>query len=71
MNLRTTLIPHRMEAPMLTPHVHEIRHMGASPYAPPLTPSQQHAAKRCQPLTAPVLPPVLPVDVYPLEEDAA
>jgi hypothetical protein len=58
---------------MLTPHVLPIAHAGASPYAPPLTPSQQHAAMRCQPLAGPVLPlPAVPVDVYPIDmEDAA
>lgn len=44
MNLRTTLIPHRMEAPMLPPHVIEVRHLGASPHAPMWTPAQTAAA---------------------------
>lgn len=58
---------------MLPPHVTEIRHMGASPHAPAWSPSELHAAGRCEPLRKP--PPTLPavpVDVYPIDmEDAA
>lgn len=36
---------------MVTPHITPIRHAGASPYAPALTPAQQHAAMRCAVLT--------------------
>jgi hypothetical protein len=56
---------------VFSPHVTAIPHAGASPYAPPLTPSERHAASRCRPLAGPVLPPAVPVDVYPIDmEDA-
>lgn len=55
---------------MVSPHVTPIVHAGPSPYAPPLTPAQQHAAVRCAPLTKPPAPQPI-VDVWPLEDRAA
>lgn len=50
---------------MLSPHVTSLPHAGASPYAPALTPSQQHAATRCAPIRKPLI--VAP-DVWILED---
>lgn len=47
---------------VLTPNVTPLWHAGASPYAPVLTPAEQHAAQRCEPVR--VTPPVVRVDVW-------
>lgn len=50
---------------MLTPHITPVQHAGPSPYAPVLTPSEQHAALRCAVLTdAERAAPVTTVDVW-------
>lgn len=49
-----------------TPHVASLQHLGASPYAPILTPAQQHAAERCAPIRPPLA--VIAPDVWILED---
>lgn len=50
---------------MVTPHITPVPHAGASPYAPVLTPSEQHAAGRCAVLTdTERTAPVAAVDVW-------